>query len=181
MEKFEDAVDQLRISCNKKLSLDCKTRWNSTYLMLSIAIKYKDVFPRLKQREICYMVVPLEEEWNMAKEICGRLKLFYNITELFLGWNYPTANTFFIKVCEIKETLYDWLICSNDVVKTMAASMLQKFDKYWSGCHIVMAIAAIFYTRYKINILEFYFPLMYGSEASNEIEKNMWNVLWVAF
>ena len=40
-----------------------------------------------------------------------------------------------------------------------------------------MAIAAIFYTRYKINILEFYFPLMYGSEASNEIEKNMWNVL----
>ena len=62
MEKFEDAARQLRITCNKKLSLDCKTRWNSTYLMLSIAITYKDVFPRLKQREICYMVVPSEEE-----------------------------------------------------------------------------------------------------------------------
>ncbi|WKA04800.1 hypothetical protein VitviT2T_022805 [Vitis vinifera] len=171
MEKFEDAARQLRIPCTKKLSLDCKTRWNSTYLMLSIAITYKDVFPRLKQREKYYMVVPSEEEWNMAKEICGRLKLFYNITELFSGRNYPTANTFFIKVCEIKEALYDWLICSNDVVKTMAASMLQKFDKYWSGCHIVMAIAAIFDPRYKIKILEFYFPLMYGSEASNEIEK----------
>ncbi|WJZ90361.1 hypothetical protein VitviT2T_009509 [Vitis vinifera] len=171
MEKFEDAARQLRIPCTKKLSLDCKTRWNSTYLMLSIAITYKDVFPRLKQREKYYMVVPSEEEWNMAKEICGRLKLFYNITELFSGRNYPTANTFFIKVCEIKEALYDWLICSNDVVKTMASSMLQKFDKYWSGCHIVMAIAAIFDPRYKIKILEFYFPLMYGSEASNEIEK----------
>ncbi|WJZ97009.1 hypothetical protein VitviT2T_015644 [Vitis vinifera] len=171
MEKFEDAARQLRIPCNKKLSLDCKTRWNSTYLMLSIAITYKDVFPRLKQREKYYMVVPSEEEWNMAKEICGRLKLFYNITKLFSGRNYPTANTFFIKVCEIKEALYDWLICSNDVVKTMASSMLQKFDKYWSGCHIVMAIAAIFDPRYKIKILEFYFPLMYGSEASNEIEK----------
>ncbi|KAL6350689.1 hypothetical protein AAG906_028146 [Vitis piasezkii] len=154
MEKFEDAARQLRIPCNKKLSLDCKTRWNSTYLMLSIAITYKDVFPRLKQREKYYMVVPSEEEWNMAKEICGRLKLFYNIM-----------------MCEIKEALYDWLICSNDVVKTMASSMLQKFDKYWSGCHIVMAIAAIFDPRYKIKILEFYFPLMYGSEASNEIEK----------
>ncbi|RVW54780.1 putative AC transposase [Vitis vinifera] len=171
MEKFEDAARQLRIPCTKKLSLDCKTRWNSTYLMLSIAITYKDVFPRLKQREKYYMVVPSEEEWNMAKEICGRLKLFYNITELFSGRNYPTANTFFIKVCEIKEALYGWLICSNDVVKTMASSMLQKFDKYWSGCHIVMAIAAIFDPRYKIKILEFYFPLMYGSEASNEIEK----------
>ncbi|KAL6313143.1 hypothetical protein AAG906_026065 [Vitis piasezkii] len=173
MEKFEDAARQLRIPCNKKLSLDCKTQWNSTYLMLSIAITYKDVFPRLKQREKYYMVVPTEEEWNMAKEICGRLKLFYNITELFSGRNYPTANTFFIKVCEIKEALYDWLICSNDVVKTMASSMLQKFDKYWSGCHIVMAIAAIFDPRYKIKILEFYFPLMYGSEASNEIEKSV--------
>nr|CAN66417.1 hypothetical protein VITISV_044134 [Vitis vinifera] len=140
MEKFEDAARQLRIPCNKKLSLDCKTRWNSTYLMLSIAITYKDVFPRLKQ-------------------------------QLFSGQNYPTANTFFIKVCEIKEALYDWLICSNDVVKTMTSSMLQKFDKYWSGCHIVMAIAAIFDPRYKIKILEFYFLLMYGSEASNEIEK----------
>ncbi|RVW95114.1 Zinc finger BED domain-containing protein RICESLEEPER 2 [Vitis vinifera] len=171
MEKFEDATRQLWIPCNKKLSLDCKTRLNSTYLMLSIAITYKDVFPRLKQREKHYMVVPSEEEWNMAKEICGRLKLFYNITKLFSGRNYPTANIFFITVCEIKEALYDWLICSNDVVKTMASSMLQKFDKYWSGCHIVMVIAAIFDPKYKIKILEFYFPLMYGSKASNEIEK----------
>ena len=61
MEKFEDAARQLRIPCTKKLSLDCKTRWNSTYLMLSIAITYKDVFPRLKQREKYYIVVPSEE------------------------------------------------------------------------------------------------------------------------
>ena len=97
--------------------------------------------------------------------------MFYYITELFTGQNYPTANTFFIKVCEIKEALYDWLIYSNDVVKTMTSCMLQKFDKYWSECHIVMAIEAIFNPRYKIKILEFYFPLIYGFEASNEIEK----------
>ena len=148
MEKFEDATCQLRILCNKKLSLDCKTRWNSTYLMLSIAITYKDAFPRLKQREICYMVVPSKEKWNTTKEICGSLKLFYNIIQLFSGRNYPTTNTFFIKVCEIKETLYDWLIYSNDVVKTMTSSILQKFDKYWSGCRIIMTITTIFDLRY---------------------------------
>ena len=54
VEKFEDAACQLCLPCNKKLCLDCKTRWNSTYLMLSIAITYKDVFPRLKQREKLY-------------------------------------------------------------------------------------------------------------------------------
>ncbi|RVW99844.1 putative AC transposase [Vitis vinifera] len=51
VEKFEDAARQLRLPCNKKLCLDCKTQWNSTYLMLSIAITYKDVFLHLKQRE----------------------------------------------------------------------------------------------------------------------------------
>ena len=51
--------------------------------------------------------------------------------------------------------------------------MLKKFDKYWSGCHIVMAIATIFDPCYKIRILEFYFPLMYESEASNEIKKKI--------
>ncbi|KAL6335030.1 hypothetical protein AAG906_025817 [Vitis piasezkii] len=57
-----------------------------------------------------------------SREICERLKLFYNITKLFLERNYPTANTFFIKVCEIQEALYDGLICSNEVVSTMAST-----------------------------------------------------------
>ena len=58
VEKFEDATRQLRIPCNKKLCLDCGTRWNSTYFMLSIVIAYKDVFSRLKQREKLYTIVP---------------------------------------------------------------------------------------------------------------------------
>ena len=111
--------------------------------------------------------MPSEEEWNLAKEICEILKLFYNITKLISGQNYPTANTFFIKVCEIKQALYDWLICSNEVVSTM----LEKFDKYWSGCHIVMAVATVLDPRYKIKILKFYFPIMYGSKALSEIGK----------
>ena len=49
--------------------------------------------------------------------------------------------------------------------------MLEKFDKYWSGCHIVMVVATVLDPRYKINILEFYFPIMYGSKALSEIGK----------
>ncbi|KAL0410746.1 UNVERIFIED_CONTAM: hypothetical protein Slati_3664300 [Sesamum latifolium] len=48
VEKFEETAKQLHVNCTKKLSLDCKTRWNSTYLMLETAIIYKDVFPPLK-------------------------------------------------------------------------------------------------------------------------------------
>ena len=63
---------------------------------------------------------------------------------VFSRQNYPTANIFFIKVCEIKEALYYWLICLNDVVRTMTSSMLQKFDKYYNRCYIMMVIATIF-------------------------------------
>ena len=111
--------------------------------MLSIAIAHKDVFPHLKQREKLYTIVPSEEEWNLAKKIYGRLKLFYNITKLFSGQNYPIANYFFINVCEIKQAFYDWLICSNEVVSTMASNMLENFDRYWSRCHIVMAVVVV--------------------------------------
>ena len=34
-----------------------------------------------------------------------------------------------------------------------------------------MAIAIVLDPRYKMNILEFYFPIMYGFEASSEIGK----------
>ena len=47
-EKFEETAKQLRISCTKTLSLDCPTRWNSTYKILDIDILYEDVFSRLR-------------------------------------------------------------------------------------------------------------------------------------
>ncbi|KAL5552570.1 hypothetical protein UlMin_039971 [Ulmus minor] len=53
-EKFEESVRHLNIPCSKVLSLDIKTRWNSTYLMLSTALIYKDAFSRLRQREPQY-------------------------------------------------------------------------------------------------------------------------------
>ena len=140
--------------------------------MLSTAITYKDVFLRLKQCEKLYMEMSLEEEWNMAKEICERLKLFYDINNLFSGQNYPTTNTFFIKVCEIKKASYDWFFCLNEAISTMALSMIARFDKYWNWCSIVMAIAVILDTRYKMKVLEFYFPIMYGPKAPNKVRKN---------
>ena len=53
-------VRELKISSTKQLILDCKTRQNSTYYMLDIALVYKDVFSRLKPRELQYKSLPSE-------------------------------------------------------------------------------------------------------------------------
>ncbi|XP_073020995.1 zinc finger BED domain-containing protein RICESLEEPER 2-like [Primulina eburnea] len=61
-EKFIETARQLKVPSIKKLKLDCKTRWNSTYLMLNTALEYKDVFARLKHRESLYKRVPTEDD-----------------------------------------------------------------------------------------------------------------------
>ena len=61
-QKFEEVLRQLCVTYTKELVLDFKIRWNSTYLMLSTALMYKDVFFRLKQRDSSYTCIPSEEE-----------------------------------------------------------------------------------------------------------------------
>ena len=73
--------------------------------MLKTTLAYNNVFPILKLFESHYVLVPSEAEWETAKDVCDRLKLFYNVTELFSGTRYPTANMFFPMICKIKMTL----------------------------------------------------------------------------
>ena len=57
-----EAARELKISCTKKLVLDVKTWWNSTYHMLNVALIYKDVFTRLRAREPLYTSIPTKND-----------------------------------------------------------------------------------------------------------------------
>ncbi|KAF7137601.1 hypothetical protein RHSIM_Rhsim07G0157200 [Rhododendron simsii] len=169
-ENFEETIRQLRIPFTKKLPLDCVTRWNSNYLMLQTAIEYKDAFSRLKHCDTQYKTVPTENDWKLAVEICGRLKVFYNVTELFSRTRYPTANLFFAKICEIKIALSEWVFCDNVVVQNMAWKMEEKYDKYWQNIHGILGVAAVLDPRYKMTLIEYYFRRIFGIEAESKIE-----------
>lgn len=170
-QSFREAARQMKVSITKKLILDCKTRWNSTYQMLVVALSYKDVFTRLKTREHLYTCLPTASEWEIAKEICCRLEVFNRVTEMFSGTQYPTTNIFFPLVCEIKLSLKQWETCSIEAIRNMASKMNVKFEKYWSVIHGIMGIAIVLDPRYKLKLLEFFFPLLYGNASSIEINK----------
>ena len=123
-QKFEENARLLRVQCTKKLVLDCKTCWNLTYLMLSIALIYKDVFSCLAKREASYICLSHDYDWELAKDICGRLELFHSVTEFFSNCKYPTTNMYFTLVCELKIALNEWSLSSNEMISTMAESML---------------------------------------------------------
>ncbi|XP_024984077.1 zinc finger BED domain-containing protein RICESLEEPER 2-like [Cynara cardunculus var. scolymus] len=171
-QKFEEAARQLGISSTKKLAIDCKTRWNSTYLMISVAIVYKDVFQRLHQRESQYKSLPTQRDWEFAKEICDRLQLFYEVTVMFSGSKYPATNVFFPSICEIRYSLVDWSCSPSEVIRSIAKKMLLKFDKYRSVIHGIMGMAAVLDPWYKLKFVELLFPVLYEQDKSAiELEK----------
>ncbi|KAK9018505.1 hypothetical protein V6N11_001478 [Hibiscus sabdariffa] len=61
LKKFSELAQQYNLK-ERRLVLECKTRWNSTYEMLDCAIKFKEVFARLalEDRECVYCPKLLE-------------------------------------------------------------------------------------------------------------------------
>ena len=49
--------------------------------------------------------MPSDDDWKMATEIYEKLEIFYKVTELFSGTQYPTSNVYFPKVCELQLAL----------------------------------------------------------------------------
>ena len=97
--------------------------------------------------------------------------MFHGATEFFSGRKYPTTNMYFTLVCELKIALNEWSLSSNEMISTMAKSMLAKFTSYWANSNVVMTVAAILDPRYKMELLEFYYPNIYGDNSDLEIEK----------
>ncbi|CAN1153645.1 Putative AC transposase [Linum perenne] len=151
-QKFTDAVRHSHITSSLELVLDCKTRWNSTYLMLSTALIYRDAFFRLKLRDPSYTSMPSDEEWDLAHDICLKLAMFHEVTKVFSGTIYPTSNLLFPSICEVKVALRGWIMTSGEVIKKMAEKMLKKFDRYWEVIEGPMAIAIVLDPRYKLRM-----------------------------
>ena len=53
----------------------------------------------------------------------------------------------------------------------MAENMLTKFNSHWANVSVVMVVVAILDPRYKMKLLTFYYPNIYGDNSESEIEK----------
>ncbi|KMT02093.1 hypothetical protein BVRB_9g208210 [Beta vulgaris subsp. vulgaris] len=172
VQKFEQVARQIAPKFKRKLALDCKTRWNSTYEMLSVAISYREVFVVLGARDNLYKKPPICEDWIKVEKICEKLELFSTITLDFSASKYPTANIYFPKVCALQFALTNWLLSPYDYVRKMAEVMLEKYNKYWAGVNSLLGVATILDPRYKMALIRFHFAKLYnGSEIDREVNK----------
>ncbi|CAL5342091.1 hypothetical protein CsSME_00026599 [Camellia sinensis var. sinensis] len=169
--KFNEIAQQAGITSQKCLFTDCSMRWNSTYLMLETALEYRGAFSVLQEHDASYTMALSEREWEWANSVTGYMKLFVEVTNVFSGNKYPTANIYFPEICDIHVQLIEWCKSPDDFVSSMALKMKSKFDKYWSKCNLALAIAAILDPRFKMKLIEYYYPQIYGDDAPNHIKE----------
>nr|XP_027122429.1 zinc finger BED domain-containing protein RICESLEEPER 2-like [Coffea arabica] len=163
--EFSKIKKQLRLS-PRKLILDCPTRWNGTYLMLASAVEFKDVFWRYADIDLGFHYVPSEYDWMRVEDVCQFLGIFHEITNMISGSEYPTANIFLPELYRIKELLNEKSVNPSSHIRAMAASMASKFHKYWGESNILLSLGAILDPRYKMVLIDYAFPIIYGSEAA---------------
>jgi hypothetical protein len=159
IEKFEEIAKYVRVPIEHKLALDCKTSWNSTYKMLTVALPYEAVFNRATCVEKLYNCAPTKDEWDFAKGVVQRLKMFNDITTIFSGTNYVTVNIDLLKICEAKMKIKEWFACGNPIIEQMPAKMIEKFD--WKDIHGTMGVATILDPRFKIDYLLGFFETLF--------------------
>ncbi|KAK9676112.1 hypothetical protein RND81_11G055100 [Saponaria officinalis] len=167
LQKFSELVQQFNLK-ERRLVLECKTRWNSTYDMLACAIKFKKVFARLAQEDGNYLYCPNADDWVKIEKLVDILEVFSDTTNIISGSEYPTSNLFLAEIYRIKVLLDTHSKSSDDFIKALVTNMKERFDKYWGQCNLLMAIAAVLDPRMKMKVVEITFPKMFPSDTSRE-------------
>ncbi|KAK2654099.1 hypothetical protein Ddye_013955 [Dipteronia dyeriana] len=110
LQKFKKCVEYEKIECKGNVISDVCTMWNSTYLMLEIALKFQKAFERLEEKDGNYVSYFLEDEsgkrkmgpprfddWETSRVFVKFLKKFYDVTLKFSASLSVTSNQYFMK------------------------------------------------------------------------------------
>ncbi|XP_073030651.1 zinc finger BED domain-containing protein RICESLEEPER 2-like [Primulina eburnea] len=171
-EKFKDCCELEKITSKKSLCLDVVTRWNSTYLMLKVALEFENAFvsygihdPGLLDHLLTHVCEDGKDvgaltsgDWENVRKMEKFLEAFYNLTLRVLGSSYVTSNIYFHEIGELSCVLKLLVESDDSVLATMAKRMKFKFDKYWGApekMNKMIFIACVLDPRFKFDYVAF--------------------------
>ncbi|CAO2815030.1 unnamed protein product [Amaranthus hypochondriacus] len=172
-KEFYDKTTTLHLNDKKKLSLDMKIRWNSTFKMLDNVLYYRDVFDSLGSVNIYFKpLVPSSSDWDKLKVIHNFLKIFYEVTCTFSLVKSPTSNLYMKGAFMVHRCLHKAKNSPHEYLAEMVKPMLVKFDKYWSEYNINISCAPILDPRFKVKFVEYCLSKGLGNDvALNQVEE----------
>ena len=107
---------------------------------------------------------PTSTDWESASVFVKFLATFYDVTLKFSGTLHVTANNFYHEICEIHSQLNDFVDANDPLLSLMAASMKEKYDKYWGNADNInplLFVAVVLDPRYKMRYLKYCFEAVY--------------------
>ncbi|KAL5563222.1 hypothetical protein UlMin_032969 [Ulmus minor] len=155
LKRFKESCKEANIESRALLCLDVSTRWNSTFLMLEAALKFKKAFDIL-DGDANYTKY-FEEGRVNGKKIDG-----------------PPIHHDWEKAQELGKD-------PSTLLGAMAFSMQQKFDKYWGNLekmNVLLYIATILNPRCKMEAIKHGFGFLYDNETSAKLLKHIEDVLY---
>ncbi|KAI5660472.1 hypothetical protein M9H77_29265 [Catharanthus roseus] len=168
-EKFNDLKQKLQVPSSRSLAIDDLTNWSTAYEMLTSAFELREVFPCLGISDPEYRITPSVEEWCQVETLCRYLKLLYDAASILTTETYPTANMFFHEAYKIQLELMHAVLSQDIFVSNLTRPLWEKFNRYWNDCNIILAVAAVMDPRFKMKLIEFSFPKIYGEDAKTWI------------
>ncbi|XP_058749703.1 zinc finger BED domain-containing protein RICESLEEPER 2-like isoform X2 [Vicia villosa] len=179
--KFNECVGYAGITCKKSVCLDVSTRWNSTYLMLEAAEKFKTAFDKLEDMDEDYREFfdggdspPSSEDWDNVRVFVKFLKNYYEATNVFSVSTKASLHTAFPFLADIYVELKQLNMDLNGLFANVVRDMLDKFKKYWidiTKMNQLLYFGVIFDPRYKLRFVDWCFNDMYGQ--SSETKKSL--------
>ena len=154
--------------------------------MLEAAEKFETTFDRMHEEDVefssYFMEVdgngkqkhigpPKGEDWVNVRMFCNFLRLFYEVTLRFFGSLFVTSNTYFFELVGIQNELHR--LCGIDgdpLLKEMAQSMKEKYEKYWGdikNMNLMMFIVMVLDPRYKMKYFKYWFKKWYSKEKAD--------------
>jgi hypothetical protein len=117
------------------------------------------------------------EEWEKIENMNQVLAVFNDVTIIVSGSDYLTSNLFLPEVWKMKEIVDAKAGDRNEYIRLMVARISDKFDKYLRDTNMLMALAAVLDPRYKINLINFCFPIIYPLDVKGNRIKGVLSVL----
>ncbi|XP_019098840.1 PREDICTED: zinc finger BED domain-containing protein RICESLEEPER 2-like [Camelina sativa] len=191
---FNQKINSVRMT-RGSLPLDVKTRWNSTYLMLQRAIKYKVAFDKMETEDKLFndhfleidngkkrVGPPSFNDWRAVERLDKFLEIFYNSTLIVSASTKLNSHKCYEEIVNISTNLD--LMCSSydSELKIKAEEMYKKFDKYWDGIsniNLMLIIATVFDPSKKLHFAKICFAELYGEETPTykEMYDKFYNLL----
>jgi len=166
-QKFQEAINNGSLQDREMPTLDVPARWDTTFLMLESSLEFRTAFNHLEQFDDDFKVNLSAEEWNKATAVCECLKEFYKST-----CNFPTSrDDYFLSVRDVCKNLHGWKQSEHAYVCSMANRMKGKFDEYWGEASLALGISAVLDPSFKLDIIEYGYLQIYGSDAGLHFSK----------